>query len=78
MARRTAQLKVELKVEYIQVPEDRLGDWHAGISQLLQLLYEERNIYETVVPNERMDIDCISHNHRSIPALLSLDEVTQG
>lgn len=58
MSRRPSKLNIELKVEYVQVPEERLGDWHAGISQLLQLLYAERQYYEIEVADERRDIDC--------------------
>jgi len=49
MVRPVNDVVVVLKVEYVLVPEDRIEDWRAGISLLLQLLKEERKVYEAEV-----------------------------
>jgi len=49
MVRPVNDVVVVLKVEYVLIPEDRIEDWRAGISLLLQLLKEERKVYETEV-----------------------------
>lgn len=73
-----AKLEIELKVEFVQVPEDKVGTWRAGISLLLQLLYEERGIYGTEIADESVDIDRVGDVGRSIPALFSLADVAKG
>lgn len=44
MARPAKNLPVILEVEYVPIPEEKIGAWRMGISLLLELLYEERNI----------------------------------
>ncbi len=74
-----AKLDIELNVEYVPVPEERMGAWRAGISLLLQMFYEEREFCKPAVVNrvwedgdERVDLDRDRNAGGGVAALLSL------
>ena len=52
MARPVKDLPVFLKVEYVPVPEDRVGAYRAALRLLLDLFHEERTILEQERANE--------------------------
>ena len=75
MARKVREFQVDLKVEYVTIPADRVGAWRACLLLLLDLLYEERAIFKAEVLNEVVDIDRDGHDGGSLTALFSLEDV---
>jgi hypothetical protein len=55
--RKPNNFTVELKVEYIPVPPEREADWRAGIDLLLDLLHEERDLYEREQEERRSELN---------------------
>ena len=75
MARKARVFQVDLKVEYVPIPADRVGSWRASLLLLLDLLYEERAIFKAEVLNEVVDIDRDGHDDGSLATLFSLEDV---
>ena len=77
MAKR-AKLEMKFDVEYVPVPEDRLGAWRAGLSLLLQLFQEERRIYKAEVVHEFVRAGFVGDDHRVRTSLFPVANVAQG
>ena len=75
MARKVRVFQVDLKVKYVPIPADRVGAWRASLLLLVELLREERVVFQAEVANEAVDIDRDGHDGRSIAALFSLEDV---
>ena len=69
-------LKVQLEVEYVSIPKDRVGPWRAGISLLLQLLKEELAICMAEVSHEAV-VGAIRDDHRTGTSLFPLADIAQ-
>lgn len=70
MARRVVEFPVILKVEYIPIPEDRVGAWRTCLLLLLQIMDE--------VNDETLDGGRNGHAGRVWAALFSLAGIAQG
>ena len=75
MARKVRVFQVNLKVEYVPIPADRVGAWRASLLLLLDLLREERVVFQAEVANEVVDIDRDGHDGGRLAALFSLEDV---
>lgn len=77
MARPVIDVPVILKVEYIPVPEDKVNAWRAGILLLLNLIYEEKEIFTAEKEHEHKRLDSDGRSTGIRPALFSLANVAQ-
>lgn len=57
MTRPVTDFIVSLEVEYIPIPEDKVGDWCAGFYLLLQLIKEESNGIDWFIRDDHRDHD---------------------
>ena len=77
MARKARVFQVDLKVEYVPIPADRVGAWRACLLLLLDLLYEERAIFKAEVANGNKRSDCDRNGDGVRPALFPLADVAR-
>ena len=73
MARPVRSMSIQFKVEYVPVPKDRIGSWRASLLLLLDLLREEKSLYEAEVRNDAVSF--IRDDHRIGTALFPLANV---
>ncbi len=77
MARRASELVIDLEVVYVDMPEEHIEAWRAGVSLLLQLLDDdEKNLSEA--NDGIVDADRVGDDGGTRVALLPVEAVVEG
>lgn len=79
MARPVRSISILLTVEYVPVPEDRIGVWRGSLLLLVDLLREEKRLFlRSEVEDGTVDIGDPGDVDGGVAALFSLAFVTEG